>query len=195
MISWCQELLKRDDWVILDTETTGLGSTDQIVQIGVISQKGDVLLDRLVRPTISIPTQATAIHGITDEMVSGEDTLEVIYPLVCEATIGKEIIVYNGDYDYRMFEQSLAAVHNTYPGDNLLKRLMTHMGKGHPYFTCVMRRYAEHWGDWNDYFQSYRWQKLTEACRQQGVPIIDAHTALGDCQMTLGLIKELGNRG
>nr|MBF4253647.1 3'-5' exonuclease [Vibrio anguillarum] len=37
---------------------------------------------------------------------------------------------------------------------------------------------------------SYRWQSLTNACKQQGVDVSDlsAHRALADCEMTRRLI-------
>lgn len=51
---------------------------------------------------------------------------------------------------------------------------------------------AEFHGDWNDYHQSYRWQKLTDAVRQMRVTVdAKAHDALGDCLMTLAVIKKM----
>jgi len=46
-------------------------------------------------------------------------------------------------------------------------------------------------GDWNDYRMSYAWQKLTLACQQQAIPVVGAHGAVGDCQMTLALIRKM----
>ena len=53
----------REDWVIIDTETTGLRNAE-IVQIGVLHGSGEVLLDSLVKPTIPIPDKTSLIHGI-----------------------------------------------------------------------------------------------------------------------------------
>lgn len=56
------------NYIILDTETTGLDNTAEIVEISVINDQGEVLLDTLIKPTKPIPGDATAIHGITNEM-------------------------------------------------------------------------------------------------------------------------------
>ena len=60
-----------NDWVLWDTETTGIGRTAEIVQIGVLASDGSVLLDTLVRPLNRkrISADATAIHGITMKML------------------------------------------------------------------------------------------------------------------------------
>jgi DNA polymerase-3 subunit epsilon len=56
-----------------------------------------------------------------------------------------------------------------------------------------MQQYAIFYGDWNDWHQSYRWQRLTSACAQQGIDqskiSAPAHSALGDCLRTLELLK------
>lgn len=57
--------INRDQFVILDTETTGLTLRDQIIEICVIDLTGKILLNSLVKPTINIPAEAASIHGIT----------------------------------------------------------------------------------------------------------------------------------
>ena len=62
--------------IFLDLETTGLRiGTDRIIEIAIIrlSPNGDVT-ERVRRfnPEMSIPPEATAIHGITDEDVANE---------------------------------------------------------------------------------------------------------------------------
>ncbi len=60
----------------LDLETTGLSTmSDRIVELAVIrvSPQGDVMEKvRRFNPEMSIPPEATAVHGITDEDVAGE---------------------------------------------------------------------------------------------------------------------------
>ena len=65
-----------------DLETTGLSlSRDRIVELAVIriSPQGDVLERvRRVNPEMPIPSEAAAIHGITDEIVAGEPTFRAV---------------------------------------------------------------------------------------------------------------------
>ena len=64
---WAHELLERPDWVILDTETTGLDGSAEIISITVMSSTGEILLDTLLKPSGCIPQDASAVNGITDE--------------------------------------------------------------------------------------------------------------------------------
>ena len=51
-INIAREILKhKEDYVILDTETTGLGDSDVIIQISIIDLDGNVLMDSLIKPT------------------------------------------------------------------------------------------------------------------------------------------------
>ncbi len=67
---------------IFDLETTGIRiGHDRIVQIGVVRLLPDGQRQRyntLVRPGIPIPAEATAVHGITDEMVAHAPPLEAV---------------------------------------------------------------------------------------------------------------------
>lgn len=190
MKSWAQKLLSVNDWIILDTETTGLGPEDEIVSIGLLSSTGQILLDSLVRPTISIPPEATTIHGITNAMVADAPGFMEIYPRLVELAADKLVVVYNADYDYRMIRQSIIASNHfdmrDWNNEMMVSQMSVSIGRD---WECAMNRYAAHWGDWNNYHRSYRWQKLTAACAQQGVNIERAHRAIGDCQLTLALIK------
>lgn len=60
---------------------------------------------------------------------------------------------------------------------------------------CAMQAYAELHGEWNAEKGRYRWQKLSTAAQQQGVKVENAHRALGDCLMTLGLVRAMASPG
>jgi DNA polymerase III subunit epsilon len=154
--------------LILDTETTGLGDKDQIIQIGIINLSGNVLLDTLIKPTIPIPPAATAIHGITDETVASAPTFADVYPRLIEIVTGKTIIVYNADFDAAMLYNDC--------GRHNLPRIVLKT-------RCAMNLYARYFGEWSDYWKSYQWQSL---------PYGD-HSAVGDCLGTLRLLQEMAN--
>ena len=85
-IEWARRVLTTDDWVILDTETTGL-SEAEIVQIGIINHQGQTILNSLLLPTIAIPNDAIAIHGINNEAVTDSPSFPEIYPQIVEACL------------------------------------------------------------------------------------------------------------
>lgn len=174
------ELIKgRDDYFILDTETTGL-DTGEIVQIAIINSKGDTVLNTLVKPVNGIPVQAQNIHGISNEKVSTALPWRIVRDDVEKVLKGKHVIIYNAVYDRKMLHKSDEAA-------GLERRDWRSLATWH----CCMEAYAEMRGVWNDYHGSWRWHKLTEACMQQGIAVANAHDALGDCLMTLKLMERM----
>ena len=69
MKRWARDLLNRSDVLILDSETTGLGGTAELVELAIIDTTGKVLFDELIKPTVSVPLDASRIHGITDSVL------------------------------------------------------------------------------------------------------------------------------
>lgn len=174
------QILNLENAVILYTETTGLGSDARICEISIIEPlSGDVLYSNLVSPLRSIPDDAQKIHGITDADVQFSPSFDYVWNEIKALLFDKKVITYNFDFDYRMISQSLSDF--DYPLQNL------------PSFVsgdCAMQWYSEFFGQFDDYHGEYRWQSLSNACKQQGVDVSDlrAHTALADCEMTRRLI-------
>lgn len=57
MKRWARDLLNRTDVLILDTETTGLGHTAELVELAIVDTTGKVLFDELVKPAVEGPAQ------------------------------------------------------------------------------------------------------------------------------------------
>lgn len=172
-------MVKVGNFVVLDTETTGLYD-GEICEISIIGADGKIWLNTLVKTTEPIPAGAAAIHGITDEMVQDSPTWKVLQSSVREILRGNNVVIYNATYDRKMMHKSderAGLPHCDY--------------KAEATYWDAMGYYAEHWGDWNEYHDSYTWQSLFKAARQQGVEAKDAHRALGDCLTTLEVIKAM----
>jgi len=166
------------DFVVLDTETTGLDSRAEIVEISIIDKQGNTLFDSLIKPKNSIPRTAERIHGISNADVANAKDWTDVYTQVSDilASDGRTVAIYNADYDTRIIQQTCYLY-----GLNMINFNST----------CVMLQYAKFWGEWDDYRNNYKWQKLTNAARQQRIAIKNAHRALGDCLMTLAVINKM----
>src|SRR5689334_4212660 len=81
-------------FAVVDLETTGWSRTyDEIIQIGIVSHTGDVLLDTFIKPFN--PILNSRIHGITDFMVADAPTFPDIHPMLLDALMGKIVLSYN----------------------------------------------------------------------------------------------------
>jgi DNA polymerase-3 subunit epsilon len=79
-----------------DLETDGLDTgTSRIVEIAIFEQ-GECLLHTLVNPGRPIPAEATAVHGITDDMVATAPAFKAIAPEVQRLLDGAVLVTYAG---------------------------------------------------------------------------------------------------
>lgn len=166
-VRWARHVLAHpDDYVILDTETTGLYDA-QVVEIAIIDLGGNELLNSLVRPSCSIPSEATAIHGISDKTVAYSPIFPEIYPEIVEIVNEKKVLVYNFDFDYHILKYCCKLY-------GLRPVLLKKMGD------CIMEWYAQWVGDWSDYWGDYTWQ-----------PLNGGHRACSDCVAALRIIEQM----
>jgi DNA polymerase-3 subunit epsilon len=168
----------------LDTETTGLGSEAQIIDIAVVDASGQIILNTLIKPTCLIPAEATAIHGITDEMVARAPSFDVLWPFLFALLQKRTVITFNADYDFRLIEQSATAWE--YVRESLDRDVCQ---------CCAMTLYAQYYGDWNDFRGNYKWQSLANAARQCKIPWAPgtAHRALADTLMAREVMLHMAN--
>lgn len=165
-VRWARDELTRDDWVILDTETTGLHNAE-IVEIAIINYLGKTLLNTLVKPSISIPADVVAIHRIDDAMVANSPSFTEVYSQIVQALEGKRVFIYNAAFDIKILNYCR----------NLHKLKSFNLSKR---YECIMEWHAQWAGDWSDYHEGYRWH-----------PLCGKHRALGDCLATLERIKRI----
>ena len=172
MSKWARDLLNSNA-LILDFETTGLHGAD-IVQIGILDMNGDSAYETLVKPSITIPSDAIRVHGITNEMVADSPTFESLYIELSVVLAGRTIVAYNADFDKGILMG--VCKRRTLPPPRIKA------------WECAMRAYARYQFGGRG---GGKWQSLSKACFQQGIPIENAHTALADCKMTWQLIKKM----
>lgn len=178
--NWAHNMLTNEKpFVILDTETTGLGDNAEICQIGILSHTGEVLMNQLVKPCEPIPTSSSNIHGITDGMVLDAPTFDAIHEQLCEIIQDRAVVIFNADFDSRIVNQ-VCRRHG--PPEAMNEAASVH---------CAMLQYAPFRGDWNEYYGNYRWPKLAYAIDEFSIDLGDGkeHDAMTDCRITLELLK------
>lgn len=84
-----------------DLETTGIDvARDRIVEIAILKifpNGNKESKTWLVNPTIKIPAQATAVHGITNEKVANEPTFAELAPQIYQMIKDSDLAGYNSD--------------------------------------------------------------------------------------------------
>lgn len=165
-VLWAREQLSQNDWVILDTETTGLYDAE-IVEIAIINHLGEMLLDTLIKPSIVIPPEVTEIHGISDAMVVDAPTFPEVYPHIDVALKDKRVLIYNSAFDIQILNYCCRL--HSLPILKLAKRS-----------DCLMEWVAQWAGNWSYYHSYYRY-----------VPLNGGHRALADCKAAFELIKRM----
>ena len=162
----------------LDTETTGLHNTAEVIEIGIIDDEANVLFEALVKPRGKIDPAAARVHGITADMLVGAPSWEQVW-LEAEAVLMDKMIgVYNAEFDLRIIKQT-----NT--------RSWLRWALQDANFFDVMKLYARFHGDWDPFHRSFRYQSLELAGRQCGIRLPNAHRAVDDCLLTRTLLHHM----
>jgi DNA polymerase-3 subunit epsilon len=98
-------------YTVFDTETTGLepANGDEIIQIGALRiLNGRPLLqehfDQLVDPRCPLKAASIAIHGITDSMLLGQPTIDLVLPAFHDFCADTVLVGHNVAFDMRFLE-------------------------------------------------------------------------------------------
>ena len=157
------------EYVLLDTETTGTLKADRIVEIALVAFKGNEVIEEwstLINPQRDVGK--TNIHGITASMVSSAPIFADVVNDIFRIINNRVLVAHNLGFDARMLIQEFNRANTQ--GD---------IGKGFCTMTAARRLLPP--GK----------SSLADACNEFGIKIIDAHSALGDCKMTMELFNHL----
>jgi DNA polymerase-3 subunit epsilon len=158
----------KDNYLILDVETTGLDAKDVVIQIGIIDMDGNALLDSLVKPSLimEISTNVTNITGIDMKMLSNAPTLRQLHPEIQEIVRNKQVLVYNAGFAKKYLILSSWQDGFQIEGINLMD---------------VANYYAMFQG---------KWIEERDACK---IPLIstDDKSVIGDCRATMNALSQM----
>jgi DNA polymerase-3 subunit epsilon len=170
----------RQPLAAVDVETTGVDpATDRVVSAAVVRSDG-TRRSWLVDPGVPVPAEATAVHGFTGEYLAthGRPAAaclpEIAGELTTLADAGVPLVAYRAGFDLTMLHHELVRY-------GLAPLPVTRMVVIDPY---VLDRQA-------DRYRPGR-RTLAEVCVFYRVPLVDAHSAVGDADAALRLAVALG---
>ena len=160
----------REEYLIVDTETTGLDDSCRVIELCIMDLNGRVRYSSLFNPQEEIRPEVSLINGITPEMVSDKPLFVDEVSKFIHLIEGKKLIAWNSAFDKKVLNHELRNV-----------------------FTMPLQ------ADWCDAMKIYchvrRLGKdrfsLASAVKAEGLARSDAHRAEGDCRDVLNVLFEL----
>jgi DNA polymerase III epsilon subunit-like protein len=162
-----------DRLCVLDTETTGLGDTDQVIEMAIVSLAGDVVYHRQFKPTVDISDGAFEVHGISMDALSHASHWCDEEPHIKRLLDGRHLVIFNEQFDIRLIGQTSKAFGSDIAWLSTLN------------VACAMQWSVRAFGSTNRYGTI----SLSDAVYAANVPWDGrAHSAVTDSQMTRKLI-------
>ena len=139
-----------------------------MVEVAVINTREEVLFSELIRPTREVEASAIRIHGITNEMLADKPTYEKVHGRLMRVLHGAAAVcAWNAPFDRRLLEQSA-----------------TKYGLELP---CI--RWHDLVSDHRTLYPHHASHRLLDVAQRSGVAKVQDHRALGDCLITLAVVK------
>jgi DNA polymerase III epsilon subunit-like protein len=174
-------LLASGNYLVLDTETTGLGKGHELTEIAVIDRRETVLLHTRIQPITLARYAGSAAEkttGLSAERLSCAPTFADVWPVLSPLIAsGLPLLAYNAAFDAPMIRRSARASDIAAPPLRML---------------CAMKLFSAIVENDDSY-------KLREACAVAGIVLASdvaanegdliAHTALGDALATARLVE------
>ena len=102
---------KRMEFVSFDIETTGtLSQVDRVVEIAAVRfENGEKTeeMQSLVRIDSPMPPAATAINGITDDMLKDQPSIEEVLPLFASFCKQSVLVAHNAVFDFQFLARDI----------------------------------------------------------------------------------------
>lgn len=175
-----------DNCICIDTETTGLGENDVVVEIAAIRIKtGEVLVNDVVKPNWITNRFAEATHGITwEEQMRGVAFVEVLAKLEDPIYSRLFFTAFNLSFDERLIRQTAFRL----PGILMCPPFPKPDG-----IICIMelanRHFAKDHAEWDNENSRFRRLSLAKCCEIAGVEFTGtAHRALADARAAADLV-------
>ena len=148
-------------YAVIDTETTGFGKTDRILEIGIVLVDDTEIVqewESLVNPERDISN--SNIHGITSEMVSLAPTFVEVIDEISGFLDGRILVAHNAAFDKKMLATEF-------------EKADRKIDFGIPF--CTLQASG---------------LKLEKACEKYGINNSEAHRALTDARATAMLLVQ-----
>lgn len=109
--TWLSAVYDVATFVAFDTETTGLDiENDRVVEIGAVKFDKYGIISRmnvLINPGIPIPTEATKVNNISDEMLKDKPRMESVIHDFLRFIKDSVLVIHNAKFDIGIMDNEL----------------------------------------------------------------------------------------
>lgn len=161
--------------IAIDLETTGLSPlVDRIIEIALYKVTPEKLevFQTLINPEIPIPAHTTAIHNITDEMVSSAPLLHEVLGELKEFVGHHPIVAHNAKFDLGFIVMGMQKVNMPLSANPV-------------YCSCKLSRHTH---------KETTNHKLATLVKELNIPLLQHHRALDDAFASLKVFIHSLNR-
>jgi DNA polymerase-3 subunit epsilon len=154
---WRFENILNKDTLILGLATTGEGKLDEIIEVCLVDLDGNILMDQLIRPTVTVSEQAHKINGISFNDLVDEPSYLSIYTELLELVEGKVVCIYNADIGARIIRQT-SQKYNLESPLNYTEDIF-----------CIMENYSEIKDEYDKDWSRKKYKSILEAAREENI--------------------------
>jgi DNA polymerase-3 subunit epsilon len=170
-----QQSFEEVEFVVLDTETTGLRpGPDRVIEIAGVRLRGGQVINSfqsLVNPTRRIPIFITQFTGISQKMVSDAPTARQIMPDFLDFIEGATLVGHNVGFDLGFLAHEAQLLGRVFPPDGLDTIMLARR------FLSGLKRF-----------------KLDVVAAHVGVTTSNRHRAMGDVEATAAVFMHILER-
>lgn len=149
--------------LFFDTETTGGGRDDQIIEIAFCDSERNVIIDTLIYTVRACHPEAFKVHRIHPHELIGKPTFVDIQPAIVQLLKGRTLYAYKASFNIRMMRQS---------GHKLRLQQVD--------VKCLCKQFADFIEQYSPYFKANRYFSLSKARLHFGIEHTNAHRARPD---------------
>ncbi|OBX84249.1 3'-5' exonuclease [Faucicola atlantae] len=149
--------------LFFDTETTGGGRDDQMIEIAICDSERTLIVDTLVYTDRPSNPEAFKVHGIPPDALIGKPRFTEIQEAIVSLLKSRTLYAYNIAFDVRIMRQSA-------------EKLRLQQVKQ----ICLAKQFANFIGHYSPYFKANRYYSLSKAMAYFGVNHTNAHRAAPD---------------
>lgn len=166
-------LLDIENFVVIDTETTGMTADDEVIELAVVDMDGTVLYDSTFCPVTEVNCFATAVNHLTNDCLCDSPDFADEWSKIKALIDDRKILAHNGKFDKRVIKQTLE------------KRNIDSMVVDSLFCCCydslsIAKKYLN--------LQSYSLENIAHSL---GIKRAESHRAADDCMMTLEVLTRL----